>query len=285
MPETSRLLVFTTITTVPRVLRLLHTASWLHWSQWNAVKTKKNRCIPCSVTVTCRRIDNSSPREHLCATKVLTRSCLRFEAWINRAKSVPRRDALPRTYTYPRTGVSSSSSFSAHATCKKCRASIMRAMPRRAEGKLITKGVRRMETTSRNSSFYRLSRKPARVRKLRAQNVGRFLTIGKKKNSIRRLLIFAPVSRCGERSRGRDQEDGGVRYSNYRVPGNGGIVYSCVHALARRKRELQVFEGLFWSGPKRSGALDLVCRFVCHGASRPNSRGDVCACAHARAAM
>ena len=35
------------------------------------------------------------------------------------------------------------------------------------------------------------------------------------------------------------------------------------------KRELQVFEGLFWSGPKRSGTVACsVCRFVCHGASR-----------------
>lgn len=50
--ETSRLLLLATITTVPRVLRLLYIALWLHWSHWNAVKTMKNRYIPCSVTVT-----------------------------------------------------------------------------------------------------------------------------------------------------------------------------------------------------------------------------------------
>lgn len=50
--ETTRLLVLATITTVPRVLQLLYIVRWLHWSHRNAVKTKKNRCIPCSVTVT-----------------------------------------------------------------------------------------------------------------------------------------------------------------------------------------------------------------------------------------
>ena len=57
------------------------------------------------------------------------------------------------------------------------------------------------------------------------------------------------------------------------------------HGTRPRKRELQVFEGLFWSGPKRSRALASVCRFVCHGASRlPYVEGKyTCTSWHARA--
>lgn len=41
------------------------------------------------------------------------------------------------------------------------------------------------------------------------------------------------------------------------------------HIEIRTKKGATGFEGLFWSGPKRSGAVACsVCRFVCHGASR-----------------
>lgn len=104
--ETSRLLLLVTITTVPRVLRLLYIALWLHWSHWNAVKTMKNRYIPCSVTVTTlhrqlvSRARAYGPWECAHARALL-------ETRRSRAKSLPELSVCTRvhTYTYRWTGV------------------------------------------------------------------------------------------------------------------------------------------------------------------------------------
>ena len=116
--KTSRLLVLTTITTVPRVLRLLCIALWLHWSHWNAVKTKKNRYIPCSVTVTTlhRQLTSGAAAtatahaRAYASWKVRARSSRASRAFEkNRAKTSARIKCMhtcERTYTVARTHLS-----------------------------------------------------------------------------------------------------------------------------------------------------------------------------------